>query len=436
MRPAPWWKPRSTGAEREQRRSARTGRFYYGWVVVAVTFLTLMVAAGVRSAPGVLIYPIETEFGWSRAAISLAVSIGLLLYGLSGPLAGQLMDRFGPRRVMLFGLLVTGGSTAISTAIAEVWQLDLVWGLLSGLGTGVTGSVLGVAVANRWFVAQRGLVTGLFGAAFSAGQLVFLPLLMWLVVATGWRGALAVLAVAVLLVLVPVLALMRDDPSDLGLQPYGGAALPPSPLAAAGLLGGVTGRAVRTPAFWLLAGTFIVCGITTNGLIGTHLVPHSIERGIPEITAAGAMGLMGAMMFVGALISGWLTDRCDPRKLLAGYYCLRGLSLFWLPFVGDFPSLAIFAVFYGLEFAATLAPTAALAADLFGRRNAGTIYGWIFFLHQVGAAAAAYLGGVARASLGDYQLSFLLAGGLGLLGALLALCVQRGEQRVPVAAEG
>ncbi|MCL4533594.1 MAG: MFS transporter, partial [Bacteroidetes bacterium] len=316
-----------------QSRLAFGGRVYYGWLVVAVTFLTLVVSAGVRSAPGVLIVPLEVQFGWSRAAISFAVSIGLLLYGLCGPFAGRLMDRSGPRRLMLFGLLLAGSSTAASAAISELWQLDLLWGLVSGIGTGVTASVLGVAVATRWFVARRGLVMGLFGAASSAGQLVFLPFLMWLVVSVGWRGAVTALAAAVLLALLPALLLMRNDPSELGLRPYGALASPSASLQDPARLIDVTMQALRVPEFWLLAGTFFVCGFTAAGLIGTHLIAHSIDHGVPEIMAAEVVALMGTMNFVGTLASGWLTDRFDPRKLLACYYSFRGLALLLLPFV-------------------------------------------------------------------------------------------------------
>ncbi len=409
-------------------RRLAAGRFHYAWWVVGVTFATLVVSAGVRSAPGVLIVPLEHDLGWSRAGISFAISIGLLLYGLSGPFAGQLMDRVGSRRVMMAGLLITGSSIAFSVAMTELWQLDLIWGLLSGIGTGMTASVLGVSVANRWFAVRRGLVMGLFGSAGSAGQLVFLPFLMWLVVSTGWRGAVLSLSGALLLVFLLAALLMRSDPADVASLPYGATDSQGSGGRADGSLWQVTGRAVRLPDFWILAGTFFVCGSTSAGLIGTHLIAHSIDHGIPEITAAGTLALMGSMNFIGTLGSGYLSDRFDPRKLLAVYYTLRGLSLFLLPFVTDMPGLAIFAVVYGLDFMATVPPTAMLSADLLGRRNAGTVFGWVFFAHQVGAASAAYLSGVARTTMGDYTIPFMTGGALALLGGMLALRARaRGE---------
>jgi sugar phosphate permease len=420
------------------------GRLYYGWVVVAVVFLALLVSAGVRAAPAVLINPLETELGWSRAAISFAVSVGLLLYGLSGPVAGWLMDRFGPTRLTLVGLAVIGGSTLAGATMTELWQLNLFWGVLSGVGTGVVAPVLGATVANRWFVERRGLVLGVFGAAASAGQLISVPALMWLVVAAGWREGTVLLAAAVFLILVPVLLFMRDDPTQLGLRPYGSQegeerrtaaeeSPAPEPGTAAEAQGGAVSRALRTPEFWLLSGSFFICGASSNGIIGVHFVPHSIDHGIPEVTAASALALMGAMNFVGTIASGWLTDRYDPRKLLAVYYSLRGLSLLLLPFVTEFAGLAVFAVFFGLDYIATVPPTVALVADRFGRMNVGAVFGWVFFSHQVGAALASYLGGVARDSLGDYTAAFLVAGILAILAALLASRITR-EPLPPVPA--
>lgn len=415
------------------------GRLYYGWIVVAVVFLALLVSAGVRAAPTVLINPLETELGWGRATISFAVSIGLLLYGLSGPVAGWLMDRFGPKLLTLAGLAVIGGSTLAGATVTELWQLNLFWGVLSGVGTGVVAPVLGATVANRWFFERRGLVLGIFGAAASAGQLVSVPALMWLVVAVGWRQGVLYLAIATFAIIIPVLLFMRDDPTRMGLRPYGEprstAQDSPAPEPGTALAdvgeddeperGGVLRRAVRAPEFWLLSGSFFICGASSNGIIGVHFIPHSIDHGIPEVTAAGVLALMGAMNFVGTIASGVLTDRYDPRKLLAVYYFLRGLSLLLLPFVTEFAGLAVFAIFFGLDYIATVPPTVALVADRFGRMNVGTVFGWVFFSHQLGAALASYLGGVARDSLGDYTAAFITAGLLAVMAALMALLVRR-----------
>ena len=405
-------------------------KLYYGWVVVWVVFSALFVSAGVRAAPTVLINPLESELGWGRAAISAAVSIGLLLYGLSGPAAGWLMDRFGPKPLTLFGLSLIGLSTLLGAAMTELWQLNLFWGVLSGLGTGVVAPVLGATVANRWFVERRGLVLGIFGAAASAGQLVTVPALMWLVVQIGWRAGTIVLAAVVLLVLIPVLLLMRDDPSSVGLRPYGEPDKSPAPEPSTAVAqqpgsgGSPVLGALRSPVFWLLSGSFFICGASSNGIIGVHFVPHSIDHGIPEVTAASVLAIMGAMNFVGTLASGWLTDRYDPRKLLAIYYSLRGLSLLLLPFVTEFAGLTVFAVFFGLDYIATVPPTVALVADRFGRANVGAIFGWVFFGHQIGAALASYLGGVVRVSLGDYTAAFLGAGILAILASLMVLVIR------------
>jgi MFS family permease len=400
------------------------GRIYYGWIVVAVTALTLIASSAERSVPGVLIHPLETEFGWDRASISVAVSIGLLLFGLSGPFAGQLMDRIGPRRVTVIGLLLICASGATSATMHSLWQLNLLWGVVSGVGTGIVASVLGATVANRWFVARRGLVLGIFGAATSAGQLIFVQLLVWIVVTIGWRGAVLVTSGVALLTLIPVLLLMENSPADVGLLPYGATEPPPATNAALDRRG-IMARAVRVPEFWLLAGSFFICGATSNGLIGTHFIAHSVDHGISQTTAAGALSVLGAMNFVGTLCSGFLTDRYDPRKLLACYYTFRGLSLLVLPFLGNFTGLAIFAVFFGLDYIATVPPTAALTADIFGRRNVGVVYGWVFCAHQFGAASAAYFGGLIRTLLGTYTLAFLVGGLVAIIGGVMALRIDR-----------
>jgi MFS family permease len=399
-------------------------RFYYGWFVVAITVLSSLLIFGIRSAPSVLIKPLERDFGWTRAEISGAIAIGLICTGLAAPLGGALMDRLGPTRVLLGCLVLIGGSVAAAAAMTRLWQMTLFWGILTGIGTGAA-AILGATVANRWFVQRRGLVQGMLGAGTSAGQLVFIPLLSWLVVSAGWREATVIVAVCAFAMIVPVLAFMRDAPGDVGLFPYGATEAPaagaPVPLVK------VLGRAIRVPEFWLLAGSFFVCGATSVGIVGTHFIPHAVDHGIREVTAASALAVMGSMNFVGTLFSGWLTDRADPRKLLACYYTFRGVSLFLLPLVTDLglSGLTVFAIVFGLDYIATVPPTIALCADLFGRRNVGTIYGWVFCSHQLGAAVAAYLGGVAHDVLGDYTLAFLASGALAVLGGLMALRIDR-----------
>ncbi|HMQ34974.1 MAG TPA: MFS transporter [Chloroflexaceae bacterium] len=409
------------------------GRLYYGWVVVAVTVATLLISAGIRAAPGVLIVPLELDMGWSRTLIATAVSVGLLLFGFAGPLAGWLVDRMGPRAVMLAGLGLMAFSMVASALMQTAWQMMLFWGAVSGLATGLVGAVMGTAVANRWFYARRGLVLGIFGAATSAGQLIFLPAIVWVVAQIGWRGASYILAAIAAALLPLVFLAMRDRPADVGQLPYG-LTQPPPPAPRPDALG-VMALALRAPAFWLLAATFFICGATSNGLVGTHLVPHAVDHGMTQATAAGALALMGMMNFVGTLGSGWLTDRYDPRKLLAVYCGFRGISLLFLPFVTSPVGLALFAILFGLDYIATVPPTSALVADTFGRQNAGTVFGWVFCAHQIGAALAAWLGGVARDFTGDYGLAFLAAGVLAITATVLSLGINRAPAPTPAAAD-
>jgi sugar phosphate permease len=410
--------------------------FYYGWIILVLSFLTTLTSAGIRSSPSVLIHPLEVEFGWSRAAIASAISINLLLFGVAAPISGWLLDRFGPRRVMMgsLSLLVLGVSA--TTFMREFWQFVLLWGVVVGLGAGGVGSVLSATVANRWFVARRGLALGILNSASSTGQLIFLPLLMAVIVYSGWRVGSLIFVVVAFILIPPVFLWMRDDPKDLGLEPYGSGEPDAAASASLASLRGASkgagsvplGEVFKSPTFWLLAGSFFICGGTANGLIGTHLIPHEIDHGIPQVTAATLVGVMGGLNFVGTIFSGWMIDRVHPRKWLSLVFALRGLSLFILPFVQDFSGLFLFAVIYGLDWFATVPPTIALTADTFGRQAVGKIYGWIFLSHQIGAALMATGAGAIRVWLGDYQLAFLAGGSIALVAALLALQI-RPERR-------
>lgn len=402
-------------------------RFYYGWIVVAVTAMALLISSGVRSAPGVFLVPVQQDTQWSMGVISFAASMGLLVLGLTAPVGGLLIDRFGPRHLAPAALWLIGISMLASAYVQEPWQLAILWGVVGGIGTGIISGVLGATVATRWFVARRGLIIGMFGASTSAGQLLFVPALMLMATALGWRTSSLILGMLALLAIIPMAIWMRDDPADMGLAPLG-APLHTSPLRSGRAESGVMRRALRSLEFWLLAGTFFICGATSTGLIGTHLIPHAHDHGIPQTTAAGLLALMGAMNFAGTLGSGWLTDRYDPRKLLAIYYSFRGLSLLLLPFVTEPLGLSVFAILFGLDYIATVPPTTALVADNFGRRNVGTVYGWVFCAHQIGAALAAWGGGLVRDSVGSYALAFLVAGAMAIAGSLLALKIQRGPK--------
>ena len=402
------------------------GRLHYGWIVAGVTFLTLLASAGIRATPGILIIPLEKEFGWTRATVSFAVSINILLYGLFGPFAAALMDRVGVRRVMMASLGLVAAGVGLTTVMRASWQLVLLWGVVVGLGTGTMALVLGAYIANRWFAERRGIVMGLLTASTATGQLLFLPFLASLVVTSGWRSAVLVVAGVALLMVPLVYIFMRNDPSDVGLRPVGATAdvapvssgANPAAAALAALREGF-----RSRDFWLLAGSFYICGASTNGLIGTHLIPASMEHGIPEVTAAGLLAAMGVFDLIGTTVSGWLSDRWDNRYLLCWYYGLRGLSLLFLPYAlgTQFLGLAAFAVFYGLDWVATVPPTVRLTADIFGRQRVGVMFGWISASHQLGAATAAFGAGAVRSWMGSYQVAFMTSGLLCLIASGLVI---------------
>lgn len=403
--------------------------FYYGWLVISLCFLTTLTSAGVRSSPSVLIHPLEAEFGWSRTMIAAAVSMNLLLFGVAAPVSGYLIDRFGPRKVMMGSLTMLIVGVSGTMVMTEFWQFFLVWGIIVGIGAGGVGSVLTATVGNRWFVAKRGLALGILGSASSTGQIIFLPLFMAMIQYAGWRlGSMSLIIVA--MILLPLIFLfMRDDPSEVGLLPYG--ADDPKAAAAGGAtsLRGMSAKnatitareVIGHPTFWLLCGSFFVCGGTANGLIGTHLIPHEIEIGIPQIAAASLLGLMGALNMVGTIFSGWMIDKVQPHKWLALVYALRGCSLLLLPFVRDYAGLVLFAIIYGLDWFATVPPSMAITADTFGRQNVGKVYGWIFMSHQIGAAIMASAAGAVRTHLGNYDISFLAGGMIAMIAATLAL---------------
>ena len=405
---------------------------HYGWVVVAVTFLTMLVTAGAMGAPGVLIVPLEREFGWDNTQISTALALRLLLFGLFGPFAAAFMNRFGLCRVMLCALTLIAAGLIASLAMTQVWQLVLLWGLVVGVGSGLTAIVLAATVATRWFTQRRGLVVGLLAASSATGQLVFLPLIAELTERFGWRMALVFVCGLLAAAAVVALALMRDRPSDLDLPPYGETAVIPPPAAGAGLVSlllaplEVLREAARVPLFWVLFGTFFICGSSTNGLIQTHFITLCGDYGLTAVTAASVLAMMGVFDFIGTIASGLLSDRFDNRWLLFWYYGLRGLSLLYLPFTDfSFYGLSLFAVFYGLDWIATVPPTVKLTADRFGRERAGIFFAWIFAGHQLGAASAAFGAGFSRTEFASYLPAFFVAGVLCLLAAALVLTIAK-----------
>jgi len=401
----------------------------YAYVAAGVIFLALLVAAGLRSTPGVLIVPLEHAFGWNRDVISLSAAIGIFLYGLAGPFAAALMQRFGIRRVLICALALMSVSTAASSFMTSPIHLVMTWGVLSGLGSGCVAVVLGAAVVNRWFVARRGLMMGLLTASAATGTLIFMPILAALAQSDGWKPVVLTVAAACAALIPLALWLLPERPSDVGLVPFGASDETPALPERAGenplqVAFGTLARAAHKRDFWFLFATFFICGFTTNGLIGTHFIALCSDRGLTEVRAAGLLAAMGAFDLIGTTLSGWLTDRYDPRKLLFAYYGLRGLSLVFLPFSDfSFYSLGVFTVFYGLDWIATVPPTLRLANEAFGDREAPVVFGWIVAGHQLGAACAAFFAGAMRTVQGDYFYAFIIAGSTGLVAAVLALRV-------------
>ncbi len=404
---------------------ARLG-IHYAWVVAFVTFLAALVAAGAVGSVGVMIDPLQLEFGWTKAEISSALGIRLALLGLVAPFAAALFIRFGLRPVMVASLVLIAAGMGASIWMRDLWQLVALWGVTVGLAAGLTALVMSATVATRWFATQRGLVIGLLSAATAMGQLIFLPLMAWVVQVDGWRSAVLMLCAFYAVAVVLVVVFIRNRPVDVGLRPFG--AKGDAEAAAQAPQGNLfvapfeaLAMAVRKPVFWVLAGGFFVCGASTNGLVQMHMIPMCGDYAIPATAAAGTLALMGAFNFVGTVASGWLTDRLNPRLLLFVYYGLRGASLIYLPLSGFEPTaLLVFAVFYGLDWIATVPPTVKLSADAFGAQ-ATLVFGWIFASHQLGAGLIAWLAGVARTELGSYTLALQGAGFLCMLAALAYL---------------
>jgi len=423
--------------------AARVGkRVHYAWVVAAVTFFSLLISAGVRSMPGVLLVPLEKDLHWDRATISASVSVGIALYGLMGPFAAAIMQSFGVRRTVIAALALIALSVASTTLVHEPWQMMLSWGVLAGLATGTVASVLGATIVSRWFKSHRGLAMGLMAASVSTGQLVFLPLLALLIDELGWRTASLFVAGASLLVLPVVFFLVPERPGAVGLRALGSqeedvhvpSAVNPLVNAFA-----VLGRGIRRPIFWLLFASFFICGLSTNGLVGTHLIAFCMDHGIPEVQGAGLLAAMGILDLFGTTGSGWLSDRFNNKVLLAWYYGLRGLSLVYLVYSDfSFWQLTLFAVFYGLDWIATVPPTLRLTVDAFGDRDAPILFGWIAAGHQIGAASAALGAGLLRTELDTYWHAFLLAGAacVGIALVLLGSAARKGGAKLQaVAAE-
>ena len=406
-------------------------KIHYAWIIAATTFLTMLVTSAALGLPGALLQPLHQEFGWTTESISSALALRFVLFGLLGPFAAIFMSRFGVRAVVVTALTMVASGLALATLATELWQLFVLWGVVLGVGSGLTALVLGAVVASRWFTARRGLVIGLLTASSATGQLLFLPLAAWLIENAGWRMAVIPAFIACAVVGVLAWCFLRNHPQDVGLVSFGEPVpdvITPPPAAAAMSLAtpfAILREAGRSRTFWVLFGTFFVCGLSTNGLVQTHFISLCGDYGLGPVPAASVLAMIGAFDLVGTILSGWLSDRYDNRKLLFWYYGLRGLSLFWLPHSDfTFYGLSLFAMFYGLDWIATVPPTVRLVGTTFGKERAGLVFGWIFAAHQLGAAVAAYGAGLSRTVLLSYTPALYAAGGACLLAAIAIIAVR------------
>lgn len=430
--------------------TTRRRRLHPAWIVAAVAFLALVGAAGFRAAPGVLMVPLQQEFGWSTTVLSGAVSINLVLFGLTAPFAAALMERFGIRAVTATALVLIGAGSALTVLVTQSWQILLTWGLLIGLGTGSMALVFAATIANTWFAKSRGLVIGILTAGSAAGQLVFLPFIAMLAQDPGWRQASLLIAAGALAVVPLVLKFLKNSPADVGALPYGqtapeaGTAEAAAPAAdserssnAAVRALQVLKRASKVRTFWALVAGFAICGATTNGLIGTHFIPSAHDHGMPETTAAGLLAVVGIFDILGTIASGWLTDRYNPKILLAVYYQFRGIGLLVLPLLLSAtvqPSMIVFVVIYGLDWVATVPPTAAICRKTFGA-DGSVVFGWVFAAHQLGAAAAALGAGAIRDATGQYTYAWFGAAAMCTIAAVISATIRKGTPaREPVPA--
>ena len=410
-------------------------KIHPAWIVAAITFGTLFASAGFRSAPSVLILPLEEEFGWRRDVISAAIAINVLLFGLTAPFAAALMDRFTIRKVVMSALSVISLGALLTIWMNQSWHLLLLWGVVVGIGTGSMALVFAASIANRWFVKKRGLVIGVLTAAGASGQLVFLPTLANLAQDPGWRASSLMISIAAFLMVPLIYLFLKEDPQSINTTPYGAESDWQPPILEKGNAAKVAVDALRDASkvrnFWYLVGSFFVCGLSTSGLIGTHFIPAAHDHGMSQVTAASLLALIGVFDVVGTITSGYLTDRIDPRKLLFFYYSLRGLSLFLLPsilFSTVELSTLVFVIFYGLDWIATVPPTVMLCRQVLGPEKGAIIYGWVFAAHQIGGSIAAFGAGVLRIKFGDYAAAFYITGVLCLITSYFVLQITLKEE--------
>jgi MFS family permease len=403
---------------------------FYGWVIVATTFLIALVTVGGRSAFGVFVVPMSEEFGWSRSTISLAAALGFLVNGLSQPFVGRLFDTLGGRKVLLASLATFGVTTVLLATTFHILFLILVFGVIMSIAWSGTSLTTTSALLSRWFQRQRATVLSLSTAGASAGGLLLVPLAMAVLQRTDWRMTWVALGVLVLVVALPLAVFfLRDDPTDLGLLPDGeqlsvdGRQGNPTRAAAGPLEANSWRVALRSWPFWQLSGAYGVCGFTT-AILTTHFIPYAIDRGFTPSTAATVLGVMNGLNVVGVIVMGMLADRCGRKNLLALVYAARGGAYALLLLAPDPWGLWGFAAIAGFSYWATAPLTTSLTADVYGLKTLGTLSGITFLIHQVGGAASIQFAGLMRDMAGSYTLPLTMAGIFLLPAALSAFSIR------------
>ncbi|EHM25492.1 major facilitator superfamily permease [Streptomyces sp. W007] len=398
-------------------------------MIAVVAGAAIVTAGAFTTVPGLLVTPLHENYAWDRGQIALAASVNMILFGLTAPFAAALMDRVGIRRVVVGALLLVSAGALLTSFMSQPWQLVAYWGVLIGLGSGCLTMTFAASITADWFDKRRGLVTGALSSSSHLGQLIFLPLLAWSVDRFDWRPPVVTLAFVALAVAALVFLLLRDHPADVGAKPYGATEFVPKPDRVPGAARrtiAVLVAALRTGPFWLLAGMFVICGASTNGIMWSNWAPAAHDHGMAVTAAASMLSLIGIFSALGAIFSGWLTDRFDPRRLLTVYFAIRALTLLALPlvFTSTVTVLMIaFVVVYGLVDVATVPPVIELSRRVYGE-DGPIVFGWANSAHQLGAGASAFLGATARDLFGTYDVVWTALSVACVVAALMALVVR------------
>lgn len=400
-------------------------KIHFAWWVLGITFVALLVGAGSRFSFGAYIKPLELEFHASRGGMGGISFLSFIVYGLSQPLVGGLVDRYGPRIVLSGSMVMIGAGLLLTSVTDNFWSLRLAFGVIASIGFAGSSSVAASVIAAQWFVKRRGLAIGLLTAAFSLGQMVIVPMSIYLISQIGWRDAFRVLAMIMLIGILPLVAIfLRSKPQEIGIRPFGAGddwVEKPLPKRARGLWSPDLGKIFRSPYFWPLALPYFICGFTTSGLMDTHLIPFAQEMHMHKADVATTISLLALFNFFGSAAAGYFSDRWDKGKMLVAIYGLRVFTVLFLLTVREPLALMIFGVAFGLVDFATVAPTSALSAELFSGSSLGMVYGWISLSHQLGAASGSFIPGLLYDWTGGYQASFILASGMLIFSCLVSL---------------